>query len=401
MGEKMILSGNYAAAYGAKLCRPAVIAAYPITPQTTIMEKISQFISDGELTCEFMSVESEHSALSALYGAEAAGLRTFTASSAQGLAYMHEILFVTAGARLPIGMVIVNRALAAPVTIEAEWNDAMPERDSGWIISWCESAQEVLDSIIMNYKIGEDRTVSLPQFCCLDAFFLSHTYEAVDVPGIRQVDDFLPPLKLEYVLDVDRPLCFAPYVDNLHTMEYRWQTEKAMQKSRDVIKRTVKEFNDKFGRTYGNGLIEEYRMDGAEVALVTMGSVSSTCRAVVDLLRKENKPVGLVKIRYFRPFPSQELYDLIKNIKVVGSLERSASFGSGGPLYLDVKSCVYGKRSQPMVIGFIGGLGGRDLSPDAIRKCYEELLAMRNGQTPEYVVPHGETYYKYVDVRER
>ena len=400
MGEKMIMSGNVAAAYGAKLCRPAVVAAYPITPQTTVVEKIAEFVNNGEMNCEYIRVESEHSALSACYGAEATGVRTFTATSSQGLALMHEILFVCAGGRLPVGMVIINRSLAAPVGIGAEWNDAMPERDSGWIILWCESNQEVLDTVIMNYKVGEDHNVLLPQFCCLDAFILSHTYEPVDVPLQKEVDDFLPPLNLDYILDVNNPLCMAPLSDHRYTPEFRWNQEKAMQKTRGMIKKVSEEFYEKFGRKYGNGLIEEYKMDDAEVALVTMGTNVSTARATIDQMKKEGKAVGLVKVRSFRPFPAKELREIAKKVSVMGTLGRCASFSLGSPLNVDTKSVVYGTKNQPPIIGFIAGLGGRDITSATVRQCYDVMLkTAKTGEVPSNFIQPGELYYDHIDVR--
>jgi len=400
MGKRMIMSGNIAAAYAAKLCRPAVVSAYPITPQTTIVEKIAEYVNNGEMNCEYIRVESEHSALSACYGAEATGVRTFTATSSQGLALMHEVLFVCAGARLPVGMVIVNRTLSAPIDIMAEWNDAMPERDIGWIILWCEFGQEDLGTVAFNYKVGENRNVLLPQFCCLDAFILSHTYEPVDAPLQKEVDDFLPPLKMDYILDVKKPICIGPLTDDRITPELRWNQEKAMQNARDMILKVSEEFGEKFGRRYGNGLVEEYKTDDADVVLVTMGTNVSTARTVVDQMRKEGKSVGLVKVRSFRPFPVEELRDMAKNVSVIGVLDRCASFGFGSPLYTDTKSAVYGVKSQPTVIGFIAGLGGRDITASAIGYCYDVMLkASKTGKIPPSFVKPGELYYDHIDVR--
>jgi pyruvate ferredoxin oxidoreductase alpha subunit len=396
----MVLSGNYAVAYAAKLCRPAVVAAYPITPQTTIVEKIADFVNNGEMQCEYVRVESEHTALSACYGAEATGVRTFTATSSQGLALMHEILYACAGARLPVGMAIVNRTLAAPINIMAEWNDIMPERDSGWIITWCESSQEVIDSLIMNYRVGEDKRILLPQIACLDAYILSHTYEPVDVPLQKEVDDFLPPLNLDHILDVANPLCFAPLSDHRYTPEFRWNQEVAMQNARKVIKEVMEEFHQKFGRRYGDGLIETYKMEDAEVALLSMGTNVSTARIIVDQLRKEGKPVGLIRIRSFKPFPIKELREITKNLKTLGVLERCAAFGSGGPVFVEVRSAVYGMRNMPTIIGFIAGLGGRDINFDTIKYCYDVLLQTANsGVVPSNFIQPGEVYYDHIDVR--
>lgn len=387
MGVKKVINGNLAAAIGAKLSRPSVIAAYPITPQTTIVEKLAEFVSNGDLKAEYIRVESEHSAMSACIGAEACGVRTYTATSSQGLALMHEMLHVAGGARLPIGMGVVNRTLSVPLNIFVEYNDVMPERDSGWIILFAENPQEVLDTTIQLYKVGEDRDVLLPAMTCMDSFILSHTYEPVDIPSQREVDNFLPPLQLDYVLDVEKPIAIAPLMDHRLTPEYRYLQEVAMRNSREVIRKVNEEFYEAFGRSYGNGLIEKYHMDGAEVALLATGSNVGTVKVAVNMLRKDGENIGLIKLRSFRPFPSQDLKEALKGVEVLGVLDRSASFGSGGPIYLDVRSSLYNPKGGLNIINFIAGLGGRDVKVGDVAMMYKKLQEVKKvGYAEEEVV---------------
>ena len=374
---RKVISGNLAAAIGAKLSRPSVVAAYPITPQTTIVEKLAEFVANGDLKAEYIRVESEHSAMSACIGAEACGVRTYTATSSQGLALMHEMLHVAGGSRLPIVMAVVNRSLSTPLSILVEYNDVMPERDSGWIILFAETPQEALDTTIQLYKVGEDRDVLLPAMVCMDSFILSHTYEPVEVPSQRDVDDFLPPLKLDYILDVEKPIAIAPLMDHRLTPEYRYLQEVAMRNSRQAIKKVNRDFYEAFGRSYGNGLIEEYYMDGAKVALLATGSNVGTARVAVNKLRKDGEKVGLIKLRSLRPFPSQDLKEALKDIEVLGVLDRSVSFGSGGPIYLDVRNSLYNPKGGPNIINFIAGLGGRDIKVDDVATIYKKLLEVR------------------------
>ncbi len=400
MPEVKIISGNLACAYGAKVAKVRVVAAYPITPQTTVVEKLSEFVANGEMDAEYIRVESEHSAASAVFGSEASGLRSYTATSSQGLALMHEILYAIAGARLPIGMSVINRTLAAPINILAENNDIMAERDSGFIINFNESNQEVLDSILINYRLGEDKRVLLPQINNLDAFILSHTYEPVEIPDPKQVDDFLPELDLEYKLDTEHPIAMAPLSDHRYTPEFRWNQDLAMREALKLMPKVMDEFYEVFGRRYGNGLIETYKMDGAEVALFAAGTNYSTGRAAVDELREEGKPVGIVKIRSLRPFPVDDIREIAKQVDVIGVHDRSAIFGLGGEFLQEIKSALYGAKHQPPVIGFVAGLGGRDVRKDGIKEWFNTLLEIKKtGEIPENFRKPGDQWYDHVDVR--
>ena len=400
MAEVKIISGDMACAYGAKVSRARVVAAYPITPQTIVVEKLSEFIANGEMDAEYIRVESEHSAASAVFGSEAAGLRSYTATSSQGLALMHEIVYAIAGARLPIGFSIVNRTLAAPINILAENNDIMAERDSGFIINFNDSNQEVLDSIIINYRVGEDKKVLLPQMNNLDAFILSHTFEPVEIPDQKKVDDFLPELDLEYKLDTEHPIAMAPLSDHRYTPEFRWNQDIAMREALKLIPKVMDEFYDIFGRRYGNGLVEKYKLDGAEVVLFAAGTNYSTGKAAVDDLREEGKPVGIVKIRSLRPFPVDDIREIAKNVDVIGVHDRSAIFGLGGEFYQEVKSALYGAKYQPTVLGFVAGLGGRDVRKDDIKKWFDTMLKVKKtGEIPENFRKPGDQWYDHVDVR--
>ncbi len=376
--EKKIVTGDYAAAYGALVCRPQLIAAYPITPQTFIVEHLSEFIADGKLDADYMAVESEHSAMSACIAAEATGIRTHTATSSQGLALMHEALFAAAGMRLPIVMPVVNRTLAAPIGIWCEHNDTMPERDSGWLQVYCEDNQEVLDMVIQAYKIAEDERILLPIMVNLDAFILSHTVEPVELIDQKLVDAFLPPYKPKHsYLDPDDPMVIGTFSPPEYIQEMRYQTEMSMQMAREVIGEITEEFADKFGRDYG-GLIDTYRMDDADVALITLGTVTGTARDVVDDFRAKGKKVGLVKLRFFRPFPTREIVEIAHKVKALGVYDRAVSFGSGGPTWIETRNAIYGHKNIP-VLGFLAGLGGRDVNPEDVAFMFDSLLEASKG----------------------
>ena len=376
--EKRIVTGDYAAAHGALLCRPKIVAAYPITPQTLIVEHISEFIADGKLDADYMAVESEHSAMSACIAAESAGVRTYTATSSQGLALMHEALFAAAGMRLPIVMPVVNRTLAAPIGIWCEYNDTMPERDSGWLQVYCEDNQEVLDMVIQAYKIAEDERILLPMMVNLDAFILSHTVEPVDLMDQKMVDAFLPPYKPKHsYLDPDDPMVVGTFSPPEYIQEVRYQTEMSMQRAREVVGEVTEAFADKFGRDYG-GLIDTYRMDDADVALITLGTVTGTARDVVDDFRAKGKKVGLVKLRFFRPFPAREIVEIAHRVKALGVYDRAVSFGSGGPTWIETRHAIYGHTDIP-VLGFLAGLGGRDVTSDDVALMFNRIIEASKG----------------------
>jgi len=382
---KRVVTGNYAAAWAAMRSKVQVVPAYPITPQTFIVEHISEFVNDGILNAEFIEVESEHTAMSATVSASAAGVRAFTATSSQGLALMHEILFCASGLRVPVVMAVVNRTLSAPLNIWCEHNDIMPERDSGWLIAFCENNQEVHDMVIQGFKIAEDERVQLPMAVNLDAFILSHSVEPVDLADEMPVDDFLGKyVPKSSVLDPNKPMAVGHAAPPDYMMETRWQLHDALEKSREVVLEVNKKFAEKFGRDY-HGLVEEYRTDDAEVILMTVGTVTGTAREVVDLYREKGKKVGLVKIRFIRPYPKIELRNIASKVKTFGVYDRAVSFGVSGPQYIEARSALYG-MNVPMV-NFIAGLGGRDVTVTDISKMFDALLDVaKTGKVKKDVV---------------
>ncbi len=368
-----VVTGNYAAAYGALLARAEVVAAYPITPQTFIVEHVSEFVNNGMLDAEYMAVESEHSAMSACVAAAATGVRTYTATASQGLALMHEVLPIASNLHLPIVMPVVNRTVAAPIGIWCEHNDTMPQRDSGWMQVYCEDNQEVLDMVIQAYKIAEDKRVLLPMMVNLDAFILSHTTEPVDFPDQAKVDEFLPKYKPEHVyLRPEDPMTVGSFCPPEYIQEIRNQTDECMHNARPVIKEVNDDYAKRFGRDY-HGMIEEYRTDDADAILVTIGTVTSTTRWVVDDLREKGKKVGLAKLRFFRPFPIEEIRALAKKTKALGVYDRSISFGIGGPAFIEARHVLYGHSDIP-VMNFLAGIGGRDVMVDDVRTMFDSLL---------------------------
>lgn len=362
-----VLMGNHAVSYGARLSRVEVIAAYPITPQTQVVEALAEMCARGELHAKFIKVESEHSAMAACIGASAAGARAFTATSSQGLLLMHEMLHWAAGARLPIVMANINRALAPPWSIWSEQTDSLAQRDTGWLQFYCESNQEVLDTTLQAFKISE--RVLLPSMIVLDAFFLSHTYEPVDVPEQREVDEFLPPYEPDIKLDVDDPHAFGALVGPDLYYEFRYGIQEAFEEAKRVIEDVGREFGERFGRAYG--LVEPYELDDAEVALVTSSTITSTARAVIDERRARGERVGLLKIRVFRPFPFEAVRRLLLGVPKVAVIDRNLSFGHHGIFHAELKSALYGQPDAPVVFGFVAGLGGRDVTPQTIHQILD------------------------------
>ncbi|MBE0518339.1 MAG: pyruvate ferredoxin oxidoreductase [Thermoplasmata archaeon] len=367
-----IVTGNYAAAYGAMRSRVRTVAAYPITPQTFIVEHLSEFINNGELDSEYIEVESEHSAMSACVSASATGVRTFTATSSQGLALMHEILPIASGLRLPIVMSVVNRAIAAPINIWVEHNDIMPERDSGWLQVFCDHNQEVQDMILQAFRIAEDKRVALPVAVCLDAFILSHTVEPVDLMCQEDADRFLPKYSPPSpILDPNNPTAVGVFVPPEYMMECRWQMDNAMRQAPKVIEEVNKAFAKEFGRDYG-GMIDPYMCDDADVVLITLGTVGSTTHEVVDVMRAEGKKVGMVKLRFWRPYPAAQLRKIAEKVKAVGVFDRAVSYGVAGPSFIEFRNAAYGLDVPTMNV--IGGLGGNDVSLADIRSIFDKLL---------------------------
>ncbi len=388
---KKVITGDHAVAIGAKLSRVEVVPAFPITPQTLIIEHIADFVNDGEMDAKFLTMESEHSVMSAAAAAEAAGARVFTATSSQGLAFMHEMVYATAPLRLPVVMANANRTLGGPPGIWCEYNDSMGVRDSGWLQVYVEDNQEALDMIIQAYRIAEDKRVLLPVMPCLDGFVLTHTVEPVEIPEQQDVDSFLPPYEPDVILDPARPAMIGTFMPAEYIMELRRQTAGAVESAKKVIQEVNDEFATRFGRDYG-GLIDTYQMDDAEVALVTMGTVTSTSRQVVDELRQEGKKVGLIKLRFFRPFPSEELKNALKDTAAVGVVDRSLSFIGGGQAFNEVRSALYGLNIP--IINHLAGLGGRDVTEMQIKNMFELTLSAAKGEKVKSVNWHntrGET----------
>jgi pyruvate ferredoxin oxidoreductase alpha subunit len=379
------ISANDAVAYGVKLCRPEVIAAYPITPQTTVVEKLSEFIENKEMACEYLNVESEHSVMSAVMGASLMGCRTFTATSSQGLLYMCEMLHYVSGSRFPIVMMNANRTVAAPWNIFGDHRDSLAMRDSGWMQVYVENGQEALDTIIQAYKLAENPKVLTPVMVCLDGFVLTHTYELVDIPDQSAVDAFLPPFVTENKLDLAKPKSLCITAPPEWQTEFRYQQYEAMKEAKKLIPGIDKEFAAHFGRSHG-GLIEEYRCEDAEYVLMAMGSVVGTSRLVVDKLREEGLKVGLVKVRFYRPFPKEELASIVSKVKAVGVIDRDISFGYEGALYADVKAALYNSQGTcPRTINFIAGLSGRDITKENLEMMYRKLIKAAQGQAEEEI----------------
>lgn len=388
---KKVITGDHAVAMGAKLCRVEVVPAYPITPQTLIIEHIADFVNDGEMDTKFLTMESEHSVMSAAAAASAAGARVFTATSSQGLAFMHEMLYATAPLRLPVVMANASRTLGGPPGIWCEYNDSMGARDSGWLQLYVEDNQEALDMVIQSYRIAEDKRVLLPVMPCLDGFVLTHTVEPVELPQQEDVDSFLPPYSPDITLDPARPAMIGTFMPAEYIMELRRQTALAVESAKKVIGEINDEFARCFGRNYG-GLIDTYQMEDAEVALITMGTVTSTSREVVDDLRKAGEKVGIVKLRFFRPFPSEELRKALSGVSAVGVFDRSISYHGGGPVFNEVRSALYG--STLPIINHLAGIGGRDVTKEQIMKMFEITLKSAKGEKVNTINWHntrGET----------
>jgi len=364
---RKVMEGSHAIADALKLCKPEVIPAYPITSQTHIVEKLSELVADGEIDAEYLNVDSEHSAMATCIGAQATGVRTFTATCGQGLALMWELLYAASGMRLPIVMAVTNRALSSPLNIWCDWSDAIGARDSGWLQFYCKNAQEAYDTIIQAYRIAEE--VSLPAMVCIDGFFVSHTLEPVET--IERFDNFVDAYKPKLTLDTAKPMTQGTYAMPEDYQEFKEIQDRAMNDSKDVIKKINDEFGKKFGRTYGDGLIETYNMANAKYAIITMGSVAGTIKHVID---RRAEDIGLVRIKAFRPFPCEELKEIVKNVESIGVFEKDISYGSGGALTTEVRSLI----TKP-IASFIGGLGGRDVTVDDVNMMFEKIKRKETG----------------------
>ena len=360
-----ITEGSHAVAEAVRLCRPQVISAYPITPQTHIVEALAEFVANCQLDAEYITVENELSALSACIGASAAGSRTYSATTSQGLALMFEVCFNAAGMRLPIIMSIANRAMGAPLSIWNDQQDSISLRDSGWLQFYAEDNQEATDLHLLAYKVAEDHAIQLPAFVCFDGFILSHTYEPVDMLSQEDVDNYLPKFSPAERLDAADPISFGMYATPEYYLEFRYEMDQAQKRAKDVIAKAGKEFGAMFGRDY-SALIEGYRLEDADTAIVAMGSLCGTIKDAIDEMRAEGKKVGLLKIRVFRPFPSDEIATMLAHVRRVAVLDKNISLGAKGATAMEVRDALYG--SSIPVKGYVLGLGGRDVRKRDIKE---------------------------------
>jgi len=371
---KEFLEGSRAVAEIIKLCKPGVISAYPITPQTHIVEELAQMVADGELNAQFVNVESEHSAASVVLGAVATGVRAFTATSSQGLLYMAEVLFNISGLRLPLVMTCANRAISAPINIWNDMQDSISLRDSGWIQLYAENIQEAADLHLVGYRLSEDKSIMLPVMVCMDGFILTHGMETVDIPKQEEVDKFLPAYKPLYKLDPAQPLTMGMLADPDYYLETRFAIQETFKDVLKMIPKINEEFKNHFGRDYKDGLIEEYFTRDAEKVIVAMGSVCGTIKEVVDAQRAKGKKVGLLKIISYRPFPYTRVYDILKDVPRVAVLDKAVSPGAYAPLAIEVKAAFFGKKKSPKVVSsFVAGLGGRDITLESVKEIFGKL----------------------------
>jgi pyruvate ferredoxin oxidoreductase alpha subunit len=392
--KKLIpLTGDQAAAEAMRQIEPDVVAAYPITPQTEIVMSFSQFAADGKVKTEMIPVESEHSAMSACIGSAAAGARTMTATSANGLALMWEVVYIAASTRLPIVMPVVNRALSGPLNIHCDHSDTMGARDSGWIQIYSENAQEVYENIIVAVRIGEHKDIRLPVMVCQDGFITSHAVEGIEIFDSKLVKDFVGEYEIEHpLLDVDKPVTYGPLDLQDFYFEHKRQQSEAMKNALDVIPEVLKEFNKTFGKNHD--LLEEYKLEDADIAIVALSSTAGTAKVVIDQLRKDGIKAGLLKPIFFRPFPKERITKSLSNSKVVAVLDRAESFSTmGGPLFNDLRSALYDSKKKPLLVNYIYGLGGRDILPEHIKKIFMDLEDIKKTEKIK-------SFINYVSVRE-
>jgi len=372
------LTGDQAVAQAMRQINPDVVAAYPITPQTEIVMNFSQMVADGKVDTELIPVESEHSAMSACVGSAASGARTMTATSANGLALMWEIVYIAASTRLPIVMPVVNRALSGPINIHCDHSDTMGARDSGWIQVFAENAQEAYENTIVSVRIAEHKDILLPVMTCQDGFITSHAVEGIDLIDDARVKKFVGEYNCEHsLLDVDKPVTYGPLDLQNFYFEHKRQQAEAMKNAIKVIPEVLAEFNKTFGKKHD--LIEEYKLSNAETAIVVLSSTAGTAKGVVDELRKKGMKVGLLRPRFFRPFPKERIAKALSHIKAVAVLDRSDSFsGEGGPLFSEIKAALYESDRKPAIVDYVFGLGGRDTFPKDIKKVYDDLEKIKS-----------------------
>ena len=386
------LSGNEATAIAMKQINPDVVAAFPITPSTEIPQYFSTFVSNGEVDTEFVAVESEHSAMSATIGAEAAGARAMTATSANGLSLMWEMIYIASSLRLPIVMALVNRAVSGPLNIHNDHSDAMGVRDAGWIMLFSENNQEAYDNMLMAHKIAEHKDVQLPVMVCQDGFITSHSIENIELENDEEVKKFVGQYKPEhYLLNDKEPIAIGPLDLQAYLFEHKAQQAEAMKNAKKVIKEVAKEFEKWTGRKYE--FFEKYKLDDAEIAIVCMNSTAGTTKAVVDELREKGVKAGLLKLRMFRPFPAEEIAEALQGLKAVAILDKADSLNAaGGALFEDVTSAMYVNKKQVPMVNYIYGIGGRDTTTMQIESVYNDL---------QEIVKTGETGnpYRYLGLR--
>jgi pyruvate ferredoxin oxidoreductase alpha subunit len=386
MTTRVGIEVSIAVADAVKLANADVVAAYPITPQTHIVEHLAELVANGELDAEYIPVESEHSAMSACLGSAASGARTFTATSSQGLALMNEVLFVASGLRLPIVMAVANRALSSPLSIWGDHSDVMSVRDAGWIQIFVENGQQAVDNVICAFRIGEDRRVLLPVMVHLDGFNLTHVIEPIIFPEESEVAKFLPPNKFPLPLNPDRPVAMGDFAPPAIFTEAKWAQEMNMKASKKVVLEVWDEFNKTFGREYNP--VEKYHVEGAKTLLLTMGSFSETASVAIGELRDEGNDVGQIRLRLWRPFPFDELRQAVKDAETLIVLDRAVSVGGPvGPVASEVKAALYGLPQRPKVISFIGGLGGRDINVNSFKDIIRKGIEIaRTGTKNEYEI---------------
>jgi len=373
---KKVLEGSHAVSEAVRLAKVQVLSAYPITPQTHIVEALSEYCSDGTMNARFLLVESEHSAMAAVIGASSGGARTFTATSSQGLALMHELLHWASAARLPIIMAEVNRALAPGWNIWMDQTDSLAQRDTGWIQLYCEDGQDVFDTTLQAYRLAE--AINLPVMVVLDAFFLSHTFEPVDVPDQDLVDRFLPPFSPRIELNTADPFAIGQMAPPNVYMEMRHNIQKAMEQVPDIFSRVEQEFATIFGRSYGP--MERVHCDDAQVIMVVTGTAASTCRKVISDLRSQGEKVGMLKLKMFRPFPTDLIRENLGSVQKVAVVDRNFSFGASGIFAQEIRAALCNQNGHPPVFGYITGLGGRDVTPEILAEIYWKT---KNSAHPE------------------
>ncbi|MFX1490442.1 MAG: pyruvate ferredoxin oxidoreductase [Promethearchaeota archaeon] len=396
--ETIIIKGNVAAAYAAKSARVQVISAYPITPQTTVVEKLSEFVDNGEMPgTQYIKMESEHSVFAAVVGASKAGTRTFTATSGQGIFYAHEMIHWAAGARLPIVVAIASRGPAPPWNIWADFTDVVSQRDTGWLSCFCSTHQEIYDEILMSYKVCEDHDILLPKFVSYGGFILSHTSKPVIIEDQDLVDQFLPPLPSEegwphIWMDPKRPMMFGNLImpSNFY-LEFRLKIHDAIIRAKEKIKSVTQEFENIFGRNYGNGLIKEYYIDDADVGVIIYGDLALQMEQAIDEVREEGYKVGMVKLRHFRPFPVEDIIRVAKKVNLLGVIDRATAFGcqTGGPVSCEVKAALHETTGTATILPIINGLGGREVTLEQQKNQLKTLIKFNEkGEIPKDII-HG------------